>query len=68
MSDATLTAPLTTETAGSSTEKWAYLLALVLVAVLATNTALFGLVGLSMTALALVPVMFITLLTITVGR
>ena len=62
------TAPLSVQTASDSREKWAYLLALVLVAILASNTALFGLVGLAMTGLALVPVMFVVLLTIMIGR
>ncbi len=67
MTDAAATAIDTAEDKTAATEKWAYLIALALVALLAVNTALFGLAGLSMTAVALVPVIFITLLIIMVG-
>ncbi|WP_323771427.1 hypothetical protein [Antarctobacter sp.] len=51
-----------------SGEKMFYLIALVLVAVGAGMTLLFGLPGLAMTALALVPVIYVLLIAISVGK
>lgn len=51
-----------------SEERIAYLGAALLVALGAGMTALFGLPGLAMTALALVPVVYAVLLLITVGK
>lgn len=45
-----------------------YLIALLIVALLAVNTLVFGAVGLAMTALAAVPVIFGLLLLITFGK
>jgi hypothetical protein len=49
-------------------EQVAYLIAAALVATGASMTVLFGLPGLAMTALALVPVVYVVLLLITVGK
>lgn len=51
-----------------SDEKIAYVLALVIVALGAVLTIAFGLPGLAMTALALVPVVYATLLLLTFGK
>lgn len=48
-------------------EKWAYLIAAGLLGLLAVNTLVFGLPGLAMTALVLVPVIYVVLLIIMVG-
>ncbi|PYG30011.1 hypothetical protein [Pelagimonas varians] len=58
---------MTSTTNTPSYEKWAYLIAAALLGLLAVNTLVFGLAGLAMTALVLVPVVFIVLLIITVG-
>ncbi|MGP6085784.1 hypothetical protein [Antarctobacter jejuensis] len=54
--------------AGLSDEKLAYLIAVLLVVFGAAMTVLFGLPGLAMTALALVPVMYVVLILISVGK
>lgn len=56
------------ETSNNPThEKWAYVIAAALLGLLAVNTLVFGLPGLAMTALVLVPVVYIVLLIIMVG-
>lgn len=57
-------APATTE----PYEKFAYLIAALVVALGGAMTLLFGLPGLAMTALALVPVMYILLILLSVGK
>lgn len=58
---------MTSTTNTPSYEKSAYLIAVVLLGLLAVNTLVFGLPGLALTALVLVPVVFVVLLIITVG-
>lgn len=51
----------------SRERRWLYLFAAVLVAVWGSNVAIFGLPGLFLTALALVPVMMLILVWLTRG-
>jgi hypothetical protein len=66
----TIEAPATPKTRqqGLSDEAIAYLIAAALVTVGASMTTIFGLPGLAMTALTLVPVVYVVLLLITVGK
>lgn len=58
----------TSSKSGLSSTAVFYLIALVIVALFALNTLLFGLPGLAMTALAAVPVIYGILMLITVGK
>lgn len=68
MSTAEAATPLDTPKNPLTGEQVFYLIALALVAVGAGMTMLFGLPGLAMTALALVPVMYVLLIVISVGK
>ncbi|SMX50262.1 hypothetical protein [Maliponia aquimaris] len=68
MSIADATGPAGVVPSPLSGERIAYLGAALIVAFGATMTGMFGLPGLAMTALALVPVVFVVLLMITVGK
>ena len=56
------------ETNAAKGEMVAWLIALGLIGYIAGSTALFGAVGLAMAALSLVPVIYLVLLIITVGK
>lgn len=73
MSDTSLAPNLVPDTNAAPTPRLtgdlvAYLVALVLIVALAVNTVLFGLPGLAMTALALVPVCYGLLILLSLGR
>ncbi|WP_167647464.1 hypothetical protein [Mameliella alba] len=68
MSSAETTAAQDMPRKAISPEQVAYLIAALLVGAGAAMTALFGLPGLAMTALALVPVVYVVLILISVGK
>lgn len=51
-----------------STEQFAYAIAALVIGTGASMTTFFGLPGLAMTALTLVPIVFVALILITVGK
>ncbi|MBS0124532.1 hypothetical protein [Thetidibacter halocola] len=59
---------MTTRREGISDERAAGLVALTIIGLFAGSTALWGLVGLAMAALSMVPVIYVVLLLITVGK